>query len=282
MRKQQTSTDQPESTWDPCSRPCCVKPLPTTAIKVPASKELLLPDWECLRVSKYIKLLCHQLICYHKYAHYLWILLGHRCWLMLPLYLNFWTVQNYFWIGLNSHELPTKQASSYRPRVWGDKWNPETWQEPHRKGFSLNQTKQWAIAQTRVCHEQLLTEATQAQQCPEGTQKQKKDVSSAGSAHCQIKFPDVAQTAQLLVKKIGWPNLREQKSSTGTCLVQVEAVLGTQSALLSRQRIQGLLYNLAHQKCCIGHVACISLHVSIIANTLPQETPYTPLILLSQ
>lgn len=31
--------------WDPCSRPCCVKPLPTTAIKVPASsKELLLPD----------------------------------------------------------------------------------------------------------------------------------------------------------------------------------------------------------------------------------------------
>ena len=60
-----------------------------------------------------------------------------------------------------------------------------------------------ASASTKQSNEQLLTEATQAQQFPEGTQKQKKDVSSAGSAHCQIKFPDVAQTAQLLVKKIG-------------------------------------------------------------------------------
>ena len=99
-----------------------------------------------------------------------------------------WTSEQFKTTSESVHEWPTKQASSYRPRVWGDKWNPETWQEPHRKGFSLKQTKQYAIAQTGVCRAQWLTETTQAQLCPEGTEKQKKDVSSARSASLIVEL----------------------------------------------------------------------------------------------
>ena len=63
--------------------------------------------------------MCHQLICYDKYAHSLWILLGHRCWLMLPLYLNFWTVQNYFWIGLNSQWMAHKAGLQLQAQSLG-------------------------------------------------------------------------------------------------------------------------------------------------------------------
>ena len=155
MRKQQTSTDQPESTWDPCSRPCCVKPLPTTAIKVPASKELLLPDWECLRVSKYIKLLCHQLICYDKYAHYLWILLGHRCW---PFFLYTWTSEQFktttesVWIAMNGPQS--------RPPVTG----PESGvtNEIPRRGKSRTGK---ASASTKQSNEQLLKQEFAMSNC---------------------------------------------------------------------------------------------------------------------